>query len=98
MTDSLCRNFFTEPTQPMQRRYDILRAHFVEENSIADLAERFQLNFYTVRSWVREFRKQCQAGNAPPLFSIPSLVARIGTRDRPLPDCQIYPKSPTAVR
>jgi hypothetical protein len=69
MADPHCQRFFTEPTQILHQRYEILRAHFVEQRPLPALAEQFGLNFYTVRSLVRTFRAQCQANQVPPFLS-----------------------------
>lgn len=69
MDDPLYRRFFTQPRPTLQRRYEILRAHFVEERSLQSIAEQFGLNYYTIRALVRDFRVQCRAGRIPP-FSL----------------------------
>ena len=68
MDDALCRQFFTQPSHSLHRRYEVLRAHFLEGRSLQDVAEQFGMNFYTVREWAREFRTQRQAGLAPPFL------------------------------
>jgi hypothetical protein len=69
MVDPLCQRFFAEPTQPLHKRYEILRAHFLEHRPLPVIAEQFGLNFYTVRSLVRTFRAQCRAHAVPPFLS-----------------------------
>jgi hypothetical protein len=69
MADPLCQRFFTEPTHVLHRRYEILRAHFVEQRSLRALAEQFEMNYYTVRSLVRDFRSQCHAHQVPPFLA-----------------------------
>ncbi len=49
-------DFFTHPVQPTQRRYEILRAYFVEGVAAAEAAARFGVTLSTVTSWVRDFR------------------------------------------
>jgi Homeodomain-like domain len=68
MEDVVCRRFFLEPTQTLQRRYEALRAFFVQGASLPTIAERFHLTYHTARSRVRDFRAQCQAGHVPPFF------------------------------
>jgi hypothetical protein len=68
MDDPLCQRFFTEPMQTLHRRYEILRAHFVEQRPLQAIAEQFGLNYYTVRALVRAFRVQCQARQVPPFL------------------------------
>ena len=71
MDDTPCRQFFLKPTQILHRRYEALRAFFVEGRSPADLARQFGLAAQTVQSLVRDFRAQVRAGTAPPFFSSP---------------------------
>src|SRR5882724_11454010 len=66
MDDTLCRHFFLEPTQPLNRRFAALHAFFVEGLSPQAISARFGLAYHTVRSWVRDFRAQCRAGQIPP--------------------------------
>jgi hypothetical protein len=66
MDDTPCQRFFLEPLQPLHRRYAALRAFFVENLPLPTLADRFGVTYHTVRSWVRDFRAQCQAGQIPP--------------------------------
>lgn len=66
MDDTLCRQFFVEPTQLLHRRYLALRAFFVDGFSYDAIAQQFGMTYHTVRSWVRDFRARCQAGQTPP--------------------------------
>lgn len=66
MDDTLCRRFFLEPDQPLHRRYAALHAFFIDGLSLAAIAERFGFTYHTVRSWVRDFRAACRAGQVPP--------------------------------
>jgi hypothetical protein len=66
MDDTLCRRFFLEPDQPLHRRYAALHAFFIDGLSLAATAERFGSTYHTVRSWVRDFRAACRAGQVPP--------------------------------
>jgi hypothetical protein len=68
MDDTPCRRFFLEPTQPLHRRFTALHAFFVEGLSAQALGERFGLTYHTIRSWVRDFRVQCRAGQIPPFL------------------------------
>lgn len=69
MNDESCHRYFLEPTQPLQRRYEVLRAFFVEHRLQADIAGRFGLTPATVQSLVRDFRAQMQNGQPPPFLS-----------------------------
>jgi hypothetical protein len=68
MDDTSCRHFFLEPTQPLHRRFAALHAFFVEGLSAQAIGQRFGLPYHTVRSWVRDFRDQCRAGQIPPFL------------------------------
>jgi hypothetical protein len=76
MDDTLCRQFFLRPTQPLHRRYALLRAFFVEGRSQAELAVQFGLSPQTVQSLVRDFRAQVRAGAVPPFFGSPASAGR----------------------
>jgi hypothetical protein len=66
--DFLCQQFFLEPDQLLQRRYEVLRAFFVEHCSMTQIAEQFALGYGTVRNLVSDFRIQCRAGRVAPFF------------------------------
>jgi len=82
MDDTLCRQFFVEPSQPFHRRYLALRAYFVEGESYAAVAEQFGVSYHTLRSWVRDFRAQCQAGQSPPFSPSHAWAGRSATRQQ----------------
>jgi hypothetical protein len=66
--DFLCQQFFLEPDQRLQRRYEVLRAFFVEHCPLTQLAEQFDLSYGTVRNLVSDFRGQCRTGRVAPFF------------------------------
>ena len=70
MDRNACQQFFLNPGAIGQRRYEVLRAVFVEEDTALDVAERFRLSHGTVRNWVSQFGAQLGRGEPPP-FSIP---------------------------
>jgi Helix-turn-helix domain len=70
MKDTFCRRFFLEPTQTLHRRYEALRAVFVDQQPQMEVAKRFGYTYATLRRLVSDFRAQCRAGQAPP-FSLP---------------------------
>ena len=75
MDDSLVQQFFLAPQALLQRRYEILRAFFVERRPMTEIAQQFRLGHGTVRNLVCDFRAQCQAGQATPFFRSPPAVA-----------------------
>jgi transposase len=48
---------FTEPTLPAQRRYEALRAYFVEEHSAGEIAERFGYTKASVQTLISTYRQ-----------------------------------------
>jgi len=66
MNDSLCENFFLQPTQPLHRRYEVLRAVFVEHRPLQDIARQYGYRYGSLRNLVTRFRVQSQRGQVPP--------------------------------
>jgi hypothetical protein len=98
MDDSACRRFFLEPGQNTHRRYEALRAIFVEGLPPDQVADRFGYRPAALRSLVSRFRSGCRAGSPPPFsFSIDPAVppeggpAKTEAGRKP-------PKSPTVAR
>ena len=93
MDDTLCRRFFREPTGPLQRQYEALRAVFLAGLSQKEAAGRFGYAYGAFRQLVHQFRHGCAAGSPPPCFSShapgdprPSRPRRrLGQSSRPLP-------------
>jgi hypothetical protein len=75
MDDDPFRRFFLQPAEPLHRRYEVLRAFFVENRPQADIAVQFGLTLSTVQSLVRDFRAQVRADQVPPFFSTPDSAA-----------------------
>ncbi len=74
--------FFLQPQDPWHRRYEALRAVFVEGQSMADVAQRLDVAHGTVRNWASDFRKQQDLGDAPPFFA--SRIGNVILPNRPL--------------
>jgi hypothetical protein len=66
MDDSICRRFFLEPGQTSHRRYEALRAIFVEGLPLNQVADQFGYRPAALRSLVSRFRSGCRAGDPPP--------------------------------
>jgi len=64
--DSLYRRFFLESHQPLHRRYEALRAVFVDGQPQVEVAKRFGYTYNTLRRLVSDFRAQCRADQVPP--------------------------------
>jgi hypothetical protein len=96
MEDHCCRQYFLEPEETFQRRYQALRAVFVDGRSLVDVAEQFGYKVSALRSMVCRFRATRRRDLTPPFFSptvgdVPrgDAVARTWMA----PSC---PRSPTA--
>jgi DNA-directed RNA polymerase specialized sigma24 family protein len=69
MDDTSCREFFSQPTNPYHRRYEALRAVFVEGRSLKEVAEQFGLAYGSLRQMLYEFRQHCrQSADGSPFF------------------------------
>ena len=61
--------FFLEPNRTSQRRYEALRALFVEDEPLDQVAQRFGYKSSALRSMVCRFHGDCRRGVTPPFFS-----------------------------
>ena len=69
MDDTPYREFFSQPTHPNHRRYEALRAVFVEGRSQKEAAEQFGYDYATLRQLVFGFRQHYRSsGDATPFF------------------------------
>jgi hypothetical protein len=68
--DSRCLRFFLEPTDTLQRRYEALRAYFVERRPLKEIAQRSGYSYNTLRDVICDFRARCREDRVPP-FSPP---------------------------
>lgn len=62
---TMSKDFFLQPTDPMQRRYEALRASFVDGLSAQEVARSYDYSIHTVNALRRDFN----AGLLPPFFS-----------------------------
>jgi transposase-like protein len=58
------KDFFLKPVDPVQRRYEALRACYVEGLTSREAARRFGVSFHTVNLW----RRDLKAARMPPFF------------------------------
>ena len=67
MDDAACHAFFAQPTNPHHRRYEAIRAVFVEGRKAKDVAAEFGMAYSSLRQWIYEFRQYCRhsAGDSP---------------------------------
>lgn len=59
MDDAAYQQFFARPSQASHRRYEALRAVFVDGRSQKDVAEQFGFTYGTMRQLVFKFRSIC---------------------------------------
>ena len=57
MDDTACQEFFSQTTNPYHRRYEALRAVFVEGRSQKEVAADFGYQYGSFRQLVYEFRQ-----------------------------------------
>jgi DNA-directed RNA polymerase specialized sigma24 family protein len=70
MDDTRCREFFSQPINLYQRRYEALRAVFVAGRSQKEVAELFGFEHGSLRQLVCEFREHCRdVTEASPFFA-----------------------------
>jgi hypothetical protein len=69
MEDQVCRQFFRQPEQTLHRRYEALRAVFIDCLSLNQVADRFGYRPGALKSLVSRFRAQCRSGDLSPFFS-----------------------------
>jgi transposase len=72
---SACQRFFRHPTSPKQRQYEALRAYYVDERPVAEVARTFGYSPGTFHVMCHHFRRQA----APVFFAAP----RPGPRAQP---------------
>ena len=74
MDDQLGRRYFLDPNSTTQRRYEALRAFFVESRTVAEIADSLGYKPASLNAMVSAFRSQCRDGRVPP-FSFPTVAA-----------------------
>src|SRR6202051_1194427 len=72
---SACRRFFLHATSPKQRQYEALRAYYVDEQPVAEVARAFGYSRGAFHVMCHHFRRQ----SAPVFFAAP----RRGPRAQP---------------
>jgi len=65
MNGSRFSQFFLTTQQPTHRRYEALRAVFVDDEPMQDVALRFDVSYGTARNWVSEFSRTHEVGEIP---------------------------------
>ena len=70
MEDQHCRHYFLTPQQTTHRRYEALRAVFLNGEPLAAVAERFGYKVSALKSMACRFRAEYRRDATPP-FSFP---------------------------
>ncbi len=97
MDGSQPRRFFLEPQLTFQRRYEALRAIFVDDEPLDRVAQRFGYQPAALRSMASRLRANCRQGVATPFFSptgVGDPSARLPPETDPAPRRR---KSPTVA-
>lgn len=66
MDNSCCHDFFVRPALALHRRYEALRAVFLDHRPLIEVARQFGYRYGTLRNVVAQFRAQCRTGRIPP--------------------------------
>src|SRR5947209_17548390 len=69
MDGSHTRRYFLEPQQTFQRQYEALRAIFVDDQPLDQVAERFGYKPSALKSMASRLRADCRRGVTTPFFS-----------------------------
>jgi hypothetical protein len=79
MDDQPCRDYFLRPRSPSHRRYEALRAVFIDGRPVAEVAAHFGYKPTAFKVLISRFRHDVRSQDGPP-FSSP-MVADV-RRDR----------------
>jgi hypothetical protein len=93
MDDPRFQQFFVDPQQTPQRRYEAIRAVILEGQPLQLAAARFAFAYGTLRNLVAQFRACIRQGRTPP-FSLRSHTGDPRANQRTL--VPISQRSPTA--
>ena len=66
MDDSFCHGFCAHPTSTRHRRYEALRAVFLDHRPLTEVAQQFGYRYGTLRNLMAQSRAQCRTGRIPP--------------------------------
>ena len=89
------RQFFLEPQQTFHRRYEALRAVFVEGQPLELVAVRFGYKASALQSMVSRFRAGRRGGVTPPFFARTAADGPAGHRRAEAAPLRKSRKSPT---
>jgi hypothetical protein len=95
MDDARCRQFFVAPQQTFHRRYEALRAFFVEGRPLADIAAQFGYKTDALKAMVSKFRSQCRSDQTSPFSFLTAADDRPINHAAKMPTAPMSPQSPT---
>lgn len=96
MDDSRSLRFFLQPTSTLHRRYEALRAYFVERRPLGEIAQRFGYRYTALRDLIYHFRARCREDRIPPFSCRLAPVGHAATAPIPRPSARSHPRSPIA--
>jgi hypothetical protein len=97
MDETRCQDFFRRPSHTLQRRYEALRAVFLDHRPLAEIADAFGYDYGTLRNLLTGFRAQCRHGQVPPFSPTRNAAAPAAMAPRRVPRNPKSPLSPTAA-
>jgi len=62
------RRFFLEPNLTFHRRYEPLRAFFIDNRPAAEIAAQFSYKLTAFKVMISRFRAQVRLGQVPPFY------------------------------
>lgn len=71
-TDNALRDFFLKPVVPRHRRYEILRARFVDNQPVPIIARQFGVTYFTAQSLIRDFKNDFENQTNEQFFMEPA--------------------------
>ncbi len=69
MDGQLCRRFFLDPQLTFHRRYEALRAFFVDGRPVAEIASQFGYKPTALNVMISRFHSRFRRGSVPPFLS-----------------------------
>lgn len=76
-----CRHFFLEPQLTFHRRYEALRAFFVEDRPVPEIAAQFGYKPTALKVMISRFYTQFRQGNVAPFLSMTVEEDRLASSD-----------------
>ena len=94
MEDAIYEQFFIQPCDTFHRRYEALRAYFVERRPVAEIAERYGYKPDALNVMISRFRSQFRSGRLPPFSFVTAVGGQSNSHDAQTSMVQRRPQSP----